>query len=274
MKFKIALVQLKIKRFEPETNLSRIENFIKKAREDDAELIVFPEYFITDPLIGKTEYADEDQKYKKHFQALADKYAIDIVTGSLIEKDKKGFYNTTYYIDSEGEILSQYRKVNLWLPERDFISAGNKVPVFDTKFGRVGVIICWDIAFPEMFRKMVKQGAQIILCPSYWCYGEAGNGIEIAPSYEIKLIDALCEVRAYENEVVFAYCNAAGGSLQKDTTQTLIGHSQLTVPFKGCIKRLEHNSEEMFVEEVDMSILDIAEESKKIREDLKNRVLY
>jgi predicted amidohydrolase len=67
-------------------------------------------------------------------------------------------HNTTYYIDSSGKIKSRYRKVNLWRSERKYFVPGHKVSVFNTKFGKIGLIICWDLIFPEVFRKMVKRG--------------------------------------------------------------------------------------------------------------------
>jgi predicted amidohydrolase len=276
MKFKLAVVQFEVKRLAPEDNIRKAERFIISAANNQVNVIIFPEDFITDPLMDRTDFADDEGKYKKRFQALAKKYSIDIVMGSIVEKEEKGLFNNTYYIDANGEVLSNYKKINLWLPERSYITPGNKIAVFDTKYGKAGLIICWDAAFPELFRKMVHQGVKIVYCPSYWCYGEAGNGIKIDKNSEIKLVDALCVTRAFENELIFVYCNAAGESLRQEGegTDTLIGHSQVALPFKGCIKKLDHNKEEMFIQEIDMDVLKVAEESKKIREDLLNRVLY
>ncbi|PIN90116.1 hypothetical protein COU60_02135 [Candidatus Pacearchaeota archaeon CG10_big_fil_rev_8_21_14_0_10_34_76] len=106
---KIAVVQFEINQYQPEKNLAKAEEFIKKAASR-ADLIVFPEDFITGPLIKKVEFADSSKKYVKFFQELAKKYNIDIVPGSIIEKDNFGLYNTTYYINSNGKILSEYQK--------------------------------------------------------------------------------------------------------------------------------------------------------------------
>lgn len=274
MKLKIAVVQFEIKRLSPDVNLKKAEKFIKKASFSKAQIVVFPEDFVTDPIVGKREFADSTNKYRNYFQHLAKKYSIDIVPGSIIEEDKFGLHNTTYYIDSNGKIKSRYRKVNLWHSERGYITHGNEVPVFKTKFGKVGLMICWDLIFPEIFRKMVKKGVEIVICPSYWCYGDAGNGIKFDANSEIKLVDSLCVGRAFENEIILIYCNAAGKLNLGKYSDTLIGHSQIAVPFKGCIKKLDHNNEEMFIQEIDTAILKIAEKSYKIREDLQNRVLY
>jgi predicted amidohydrolase len=275
MKFKIAVVQFDIKRLSPEDNLKKAEEFIKKASSSKAQIIVFPEDFVTDPIVGMKEYADSENKYRNYFQHLAKKYNIDIVPGSIIESDKKGLYNTTYYIDSTGKVKSRYRKINLWHPERSYITPGHEVPVFNTKYGKVGLIICWDLIFPELFRKMAKKNVNIVICPSYWCYGDAGKiGNKYDRNSETKLVDSLCVGRAFENEIIFVYCNAAGKLELGKYSDTLIGHSQITVPFKGVLNKLDHNKEGMFIQEVDTTILKDAERVYRIREDLKNRILY
>lgn len=278
MKIKIAVVQFKIKQYFPEENLRKAEQYIKKASDSGANIIVFPEDFITGPLIGKTEYADGENKYRDYFRNLAIKYKIDIVPGSIIEKDKSGLFNTSYYMDSKGKVKTRYRKVNLWHPERSYINPGNEVNVFNTKYGKIGIIICWDLIFPEIFRKMAKKGVNIVICPSYWCYGDGGIGLKYNKNSEIDLVDSLCIGRAFENEISLVYCNAAGKLNSKKGNimikDTLTGHSQVTVPFIGCLKKLNHNKEEMFIVEIDTNLSKIAERVYKIRKDLKNRLLY
>ncbi|OGY78598.1 MAG: hypothetical protein A3B74_04420 [Candidatus Kerfeldbacteria bacterium RIFCSPHIGHO2_02_FULL_42_14] len=72
--------------------------------------------------------------------------------------------------------------------------------VIETEFGKIGVIICWDIAFPEATRKLAQQGAQIVFCPAYW-YGRQHHTSEI--------IRILPQVRAFENQIYFVLCDAA-----------------------------------------------------------------
>jgi predicted amidohydrolase len=273
MKINIAVVQFKINQFLPETNLKKAEIFIKKAADQNAKIIVFPEDFITGPTMGNDEFVDHKRLFVAYFQKLAKKYKIDIVPGSIIEKENTGIYNVTYYIDSKGKIKSRYKKINLWLPERKYLTPGNQISVFNTKYGKIGLIICWDLIFPEIFRKMVKKGANIIICPSHWSAGDAGKGIKEDANAEIKSVDSICVARAFENEIIFVFCNAAGEFKYNKIKDSLIGHSQITIPFKGAIKKLSHNKEEMFIQEIDTNILKIAETAYKIRKDLKNRIL-
>jgi len=270
MSIKIAVVQFEIQQFASEENLKKAERFIKEA-SSAAQIIVFPEDFVLGPLNGRMEFIDHDGRYVGYFQELAARYKVDIVAGSIPEGHSNGLYNTTYYIDSTGTIRGRYRKVNLWHPERSYTTPGSEVCVFDTSYGRVGLIICWDLMFPEIFRAMVRQGVEIVICPSYWCLEDAGVGMQYDEQAEIKLVNALCVTRAFENEIVLVYANAAGTVQDEGMSGTLIGQSQVTVPFKGAVSLLGHNREGMFIAEVDTGILEDAEQAYQIRQDLKKQ---
>lgn len=273
MKFKIAVVQFEIQHYQPEENLKKAEIFIEKASEKNADVIVFPEDFITGPLIKRLEYADSVGKYKDFFQNLAVKYKIDIIPGTFIEKVNGTLFNTAYYIDGKGRIKGIYRKTNLWLPERSYIVPGNYMSVFNTKFGKAGLIICWDLMFPEIFRRMVNKGVKIVYCPSYWCIKDTGIGYKHDAESEIKSVRSLCISRAFENGIVLVYANAAGKLQVGKINDDLIGQSQITVPFKGSVNLIQHNGEEMFIQEVDTNLLKDAERAYKIREDLSYRII-
>ncbi len=161
--------------------------------------------------------------------------------------------------------------MNLWLPERSYIDAGSETAVFTTDFGKVGLIICWDLIFPEMFRAMAQQDVELVICPSYWCFEDAGEGLKHDANAETKLVNALCVARAFENELILVYANAAGNTNVEGLEERLIGRSQITAPFKGALARLEHNQEAMFVQEVDTSILQDAAKAYEIRSDLRKK---
>ncbi|HLI07206.1 MAG TPA: carbon-nitrogen hydrolase family protein [Ktedonobacteraceae bacterium] len=271
MQVNIAVVQFAIEQLSPRENLKRAERFIQEAA-GQAQIIVFPEDFVTGPLSGRAEYADYEGSYLRHFRRLAARYTIDIVPGSFIEGEATGLFNTTYYIDHAGDIRGRYRKVNLWLPERGYITPGSELAAFDTDYGRVGLIICWDLMFPETFRTLLKQGVEMVICPSYWCFEDAGEGRRHDPNAEVKLVNALCVTRAFENEIVLVYANAAGSSSYEGVEEHLIGRSQVTVPFKGALTLLDHNREAMFIQQVDTAILAEAEKSYEIRQDLQDRI--
>lgn len=271
MQFNVAIVQFAINNVAPEENLAKAERFIQEAASQ-AQIIVFPEDFITGPLSGREAFADYEGRYVRHFQQLAARYTIDVVPGSIIEGEADGLYNTTYYIDKTGSIKARYRKVNLWLPERTYVTPGVEMPVFQTAYGKTGLVICWDLMFPEIFRAMTRQGVEIVICPSYWCFEDAGEGMKHNPNAEVTLVNSLCVTRAFEQEIVLIYANAAGNASYDGVEEHLIGRSQVTIPFKGALTRLDHNQEAMFIQAVDTSILQDAEKSYEIRKDLRERL--
>ena len=272
MKCKIAVVQMQVDLISMENTLQKAERFIRNAARAKANIVVFPEgsFFAR----GEKKTAEASHHiYLTFLQGLAKKFKIDIVTGSVIEKRRTGTYNTAYYIDARGKVLGKHRKINLWHPERGHFARGSDISVFQTKYGKVGLIICWDMMFPEVFRCMTRRGVQIIFCPTFWFHECAGIGVQYDWNADVTLVDAVSISRAFEHEIVFVMCNAAGKWTYGKSKGTLFGHSQITVPFRGCMKKLNHNREEMFVQEIDTSILNDAEKVYRIRKDLKQRIL-
>src|SRR5260370_12440994 len=174
MQINIAVVQFEIARHAPEQNLAKAERFIQQAVEQQAQIIVCAEDFVQGAVGKGRDLVDFNGHYVKRFQALAAQYAIDIVPGSIIEGDEAGLYNTTYYIDHTGTILGRYRKVNLWLSERSYLNPGRHAVVCSTRFGKIGLAICWDLAFPDLFRAMPAEDAVVVFVPRYWCSPDAG----------------------------------------------------------------------------------------------------
>ncbi|KAI8143420.1 carbon-nitrogen hydrolase [Fennellomyces sp. T-0311] len=269
---KIAAVQLHIDHKDRAANWDRAEAFMAQAAEQQVDLIVFPEFFIGGPgrksaVVGGSE----------RFSKLAQRYGMDIVTGTLIERDPDDgkYYNVAYYIDKSGEILLDYRKVHLWAPERKYLTPGNEYKVVKNRFGVViGLCACWDIIFNEIFRHMcLEQGAQLIIAPAYWTLDDVSD-TEMMAKYdrdsEIRLINSLCVARAFENECCVVFCNSAYQS-DKDRPQPFgvsAGCSQITVPFRGQVAHCQHDREEMIVADIDVATLTKdAETAYQIRQD-------
>ena len=122
--------------------------------------------------------------------------------------------------------------------------------------------------FPEVFRAMLQQGVEMVICPSFWCFEDAGIGLKYDPDAETKLVDALCTARAFENEIILVYANAAGKCVGPEGILRLIGHSQVTAPFTGPLHILPHSNQEMFIQSVDTAILKAAEDTYSIKKDL------
>src|SRR5260370_17599760 len=104
MQFKVAVAQFSIQQFAPEENLRKAERFMQAAVAAQAQIVVFPEDFVTGPLSGNEVYVDYERRYVKHFHQLARQNNINLVPGSVIEGDANGWFNTSYSIHKPGAI--------------------------------------------------------------------------------------------------------------------------------------------------------------------------
>lgn len=248
MQLKIALVQLEIAPMDPLKNLARMEEFTQQASAAGADLVVFPEDAVCGPLAGQTAFVHYAPEYLQRMQALALRYHIDVVPGSWTVAENGLLYNQTHYINADGSLAGWYRKVNLWDTEKLHITPGAGVSVFPTRFGLTGLIICWDISFPEMFLAMRAQGVRLVISPTYWSFPKKAMRSEAKLDDEVLLIDSLCTTRAFENNILFAYCNAAGELLNPDgSVAVLSGRSQVTHPLDKVLVQCEENAEEMIM---------------------------
>jgi predicted amidohydrolase len=151
----------------PMENLELFSRYIGGAADSNADIVCLPEA-ITMVGTGKS-YSDVSEAVPgpstEFLGSLASQYNIYIVAG-LLEQDGPVIYNTAVLIDREGKLAGKYRKVSLPREEIEGgITPGNSYPVFDTDFGRIGMMICWDLQFPEVARQLTIQGAEVIFMP-------------------------------------------------------------------------------------------------------------
>ena len=199
---RIALAQIKYFDVNRKHNLQKIKEYIKKAKLKGADIICFPE-----TCVHKTERLHLRHKLLKEIQEECRKNSIwCIITEEINFKDK--VYNTSILIDREGEIKGKYKKIHLF---GDKTSAGRNVKVFTTDFAKISIAICWDLAFPKMFKKMKQRGAQIVFCPSKWWY-ETKAHEKNHKENEINLLESLVVARAFENLFFVAVCNPVSES--------------------------------------------------------------
>ncbi|KAJ5181302.1 Carbon-nitrogen hydrolase [Penicillium cf. griseofulvum] len=269
---RISVIQWHIKELDIQYNHTKACDYIRQAAAQGAELAVLPEYHIngmvpTDPRWAIQ--AGETTQYLANYQKLAKELQICIVPGTMIEKltepdQSTLFYNTAYFISNDGTILGSYRKQNLWHPERPYLTSGPECHVaIDTPIGRVGMLVCWDLAFPEPFRELILDGAQIVIVPTYWTPHDA--------SLEARAYNRDCESlfvqstiisRCFANTCGIVFANAAGPS------EDFLGLSQITLPLVGPIAKM--GTEEGFiVADFDTAIIDAAERNYKVRQDMK-----
>ncbi|TWU59802.1 Nitrilase [Rubripirellula tenax] len=244
MRILIALVQFEIAPSQPEINLPRMESFIRQAAKQGAQLVVFPEDAINGPLEGQTDFVGTAPACLEAFQQLAIKYEVDLVPGTWTVQEGDALYNTAHYINKDGSVAGVYRKINLWETEKAKLTPGTTVSVFPTAYGMVGMIICWDISFPALFAEMVKQGVRLVISPTYWSFPRSAD-CDGAVDDEILLIDSLCTTRAFDNNIVFAYCNAGGELKSDDWDVVLSGRSQITHPLDKVLCKATSNGDEI-----------------------------
>lgn len=151
----------------PEENLKQFAELIGQAALKHADIVCLPESIT---LVGTgLDYVSASEPVPgpttEFLGELARKHHLYIVAG-ILEKDEALVYNTAVLINRQGELAGKYHKV--CLPREEIeggVTPGNSLPVFETDFGRIGMIICWDVTFPETARALARKGAEVILMP-------------------------------------------------------------------------------------------------------------
>ncbi|KAI9151791.1 Omega-amidase NIT2 [Paramyrothecium foliicola] len=260
-----------------ELNFNRATSFIRDAATRGAHIAVLPEYHLMSWVPESTAFtaaARDSNEYLERYQALARELHIAIVPGTLLEPLPSGsLANACYFIGPDGDVLARYQKKNLWHPERPHLTADAETPhtAFDTPWGRVGLIVCWDLAFPEACRALVADGARIIVCPAFWLAGDAGQGAGVNPQSEQLYLEAVTVARAFENTCAMVFVNTAApaGQAADQRGNEYVGLSQVAMPLQGALGGSLGPGEAMKVVDVDLGVLDVAERVYKVREDLK-----
>ena len=193
-------------------------------------------------------------------QALAAKareLGASLFTGSFVERAAGKLYNTCLLIDPSGEVVARYRKMHLFgyqSEERRLLWPGGGVVVKDMPWGRVGFSICYDLRFPELYRRMIDLGAEVFLTAAAW------------PAARLEPWLLLNRARALENQAFVFACNGAGtnGGVR------LGGHSVFVDPF-GKVLAEAGDGEELLSIDVDLGVV------REFRRDftaLQDRVLH
>lgn len=200
---RLALAQLLVEGGEAERNFERAEKLIAQAAAEKADLVLLPEtidFAWTHPR-GLQESLPIPGPYSDHFCVLAKKYGVHICVG-LTEKTEQGNYNTALLIDDSGNILHQYRKINLLTVEFPYYNVGQSLAVIDTKFGKIGLNICADNYHDSLAigHTLARMGAQLIISPSSWTvdYGVT----ELDDPYKDKWLKPFKILASYYNLIV------------------------------------------------------------------------
>jgi predicted amidohydrolase len=179
---KIAAVHHQPRQSTTAQNLKEFGEYARQAGQQGADIVCLPEGIT---LVGtQKNYVDASESIpgptSDYLGQIAKEEGMYIVAG-ILERDGNAVFNTAILLDREGQVAGKYRKV--CLPREEIeggVSPGQEFPVFDTDFGRIGIMICWDVAFPEPARQLALQGAEIILLPIW------GGNLDLAKARAIE----------------------------------------------------------------------------------------
>ena len=176
MKVTAAAVQMSCSR-SVEENIAKADSLVRQAAADGADIILLPElferqYFCQERRYDYYSFAKplEENDAVKHFSRVAEELGV-VLPVSFYERDVNVLYNSAAVIDADGKILGVYRKTHIpddhYYQEKFYFTPGNTgFRVWDTRFGRIGIGICWDQWFPETARAMAVMGADLLFYPT------------------------------------------------------------------------------------------------------------
>ncbi len=215
MRFKAGIIQMNILLGQVEANLYQAIDAIEMLLKKETKLIVLPELWITGFAYPYIKYlAKKTPEILKMLQQ-AIKEEVTII-GSFPEIKAEKLYNSAFVITKK-KILATYAKVHLFTPtgEQKYFTPGDKATVVATPVGKIGLLICYDLRFPEFARCLTLKGAEILAISAAW------------PLARIEHFRLLLRTRAIENQVFVIAANATGtqGKI------TMGGYSAIISPF-------------------------------------------
>jgi N-carbamoylputrescine amidase len=164
---RVACAQFAVREGDPDYNLERSLHFIRQATEEGADLVILPELANSgcDLQSRALDLAEEIPAgpVVRAWKEEAEGSGICVV-GGLLERERDTLYNSAVLLGPG--VIGRYRKTHLWDREKLLYEPGRELPVFDTSVGRIGLLICYDVWFPEAARTLALEGAQILCIPS------------------------------------------------------------------------------------------------------------
>ncbi len=227
---------------EPTVNLEALESLCRLAVEAEVDLIALPELAFTGYNIF--ERLDRlaqtiDGPIVTEAARLADKYNLHLLFGLAERQSNDELSNSAILLDDNGQHLATYNKRHLWDRENEFFIAGKKSCVVDTRFGKLGLMICYDNEFPEVARELAQAGAEVILSPT----------ANMLPNAERQVLQI--RARAMDNQCFVACINRSG----VEDTLHYCGNSIVADPDGEVIGRLGLTAGTMIVD-IDLARID------------------
>ena len=242
-KFNLAVCQLRTELVYGET-MAKAEAMLRDAAAAGADVAVLPEMFSC-PYDRRYFRTFAERGHEDSCRRLADwarKYHLLLIGGSVPEVDGELLYNTSFVFNAEGQQLARHRKIHLFdvdLPGMHFheshtFTPGSDITVFDSEFGRVGVAICFDVRFPELFRAMARRGAELICLPAQF-------NMTTGPAHW----EATMRMRAVDNELFFV---AASAARFEGFSYECWGHSLILDPYGTALAAADEKEQLLLAE--------------------------
>lgn len=239
-KMKIAIGQFEQVHGDTDANTEKMLNMIEEAASKNSDIIIFPELAYSGYRLESEEMQKLAEPVDGPFVQLlrnkAKEHRIHIMSG-YAEADKVipgRMYNSLVFIDDEGNVLENMRKVYAWGEEKLKFREGKRLPVVDTKFGKIGLLICYDMEHPEPARIEALKGAEIIFNASFW---------SIVPAERRWHVDLAAN--ALFNLLYMVGANAVG--------ENLCGSSMVVGPDGEVVNQASRDEEEVLITEIDLN---------------------
>jgi len=243
----VALAQINCKVGDKKYNIDKMVKHIKRAKKKDANLIIFPELSLTGYIVRDLAYELAESirgPSSRLLEEAAKKEKVYIVFG-MIERSEKAhavIYNTAVLVGPEG-FVGKYQKMHLpthsVFEEKRYFRPGYQAPVFDTDIGKVGLMVCYDILFPEVARMLRLNGSQLTIC------------ISASPAVRRKFFEVLTVARAMENTTYLGFVNLVG----MENGLQFWGGSRLIAPNGSIISQAKYDEEDQVIGRVDYANL-------------------
>jgi len=217
-KVTISLAQMNIAHGDPKKNTALMEKWTIEAARRGSHLIVFPELWSTGYALDRArDFAHQlNAGVFSQLSTVATQNKISIV-GSVLEKRGLEVANSASFFAPNGRMMGIYRKIHLFklMEEDKYLQPGSSPLQMDLPWGNTALAICYDLRFPELFRRYALEGAKMVIIPAEW------------PMERIEHWRVLLQARAIENQCYIVATNAAGQT--GDTT--FGGHSMIIDPW-------------------------------------------
>lgn len=212
-----AVCQFDARRGAVDDNVAAARGAVSRAADKGADIIVLPELWSCG--FDNENMAAHAQQTPQLLAQIANQAAEKqvFVAGSLPEAVDGQLFNTCFLMDAAGGIAARYRKIHLFpmMGENECFSAGSQAVVCPTPLGNLGLMVCYDLRFPELARHLAINGADIIIVCAQW------------PAPRVAHWDVLLQARAIENQLFVIAANRCG----TDSDLKFAGHSQMISPF-------------------------------------------